>query len=92
MATYYMFGKYSHEAIKGISSNRTKQSEKAIEKLGGVVKSMHVLLGKYDLALVVELPGATEAIKASLALTQITGISFTTSEAIDVDEFDQLVK
>lgn len=92
MATYYMFGRYSIDAMKGISAERTKKVVHLIEKLDGNVLSMHALLGRYDLVLVVELPGTESAIKASLGATKLTGISFSTSEAISVQEFDKLTK
>lgn len=90
MATYYMFGKYSQDAVQGISADRTKEAVSVIKKLGGKVNSMHVLLGRYDLVLVVTLPSAEKVVKASIELTRLTGIGFTTSEAIPVEKFDKL--
>ena len=90
MATYYMFGKYTPEALKGIGANRTKEASGIIQKLGGKILSMHALIGNYDLVLVVQLPGTEQLVKASLALTKLSGISFSTSEALSVEQFDQL--
>lgn len=90
MARFLMLGKYSLEAIKGISSERTKKAISIIEKSAGKVSSMYALLGNYDLALVVDLPGISEAMKTSIALADLTGISFTTSPAISVEEFDKI--
>ncbi len=90
MAKFMMLGKYSQEAIKGISAERTKKAVSIIEKSGGKVNSMYALLGNYDLALVVDLPGISEAMKASIALTDLTAISFTTSPAISVEDFDKI--
>ena len=90
MATYYMFGKYSQDAVQGISADRTKEAVSVIKKLGGKVNSMHVLLGRYDLVLVVTLPSAEKVVKASIELTRLTGVGFTTSEAIPVEKFDKL--
>ena len=92
MATYYLFGKYSQEALKQISAERTKKVMKMIKKMGGKVKSMHALLGEKDLVFIVDLPGAKEAMKASLSLGKSTGISFTSSEAISIEDFDKLAK
>lgn len=52
---------------------------------------MYALLGSYDLMFIVEFPSDKEAIKTSVEITKLTGISFTTSVAIEVDEFDKLV-
>lgn len=90
MAKFLMLGKYSLEAIKGITADRTKKVTETIEKAGGKVNAMYALLGNYDLAFVVDFPGITEAVKASVTLTKLTGISFTTSPAISVEEFDRI--
>lgn len=91
MAKFLMLGKYSHEAIKGITAERTKRGASIIEKAGGKVDSMYALLGNYDLVLLVDFPGIPEAMKASVALTKLTGISFKTSPALPVEEFDEMM-
>jgi len=90
MAKFLMLGKYSVEAVKGIKRERTKKVVEAIKKSGGRVNSMYALLGNYDLAFIVDFPGNIAAIKASLVLTKLTGIGFTTSAAITVEEFDKI--
>ena len=90
MITFFMFGKYSADAIKKISSDRTRKAINAIQKLGGKVKSVYALLGDNDLVFIVSLPSAAQATLASIELTKMTGISFKTSTAISVDEFDRL--
>ena len=87
-----MFGKYSLSALKSISPERTKKTARVIEKLGGEVISIYALLGNHDLVLIVSLPGTEEAIKASAALTRLTGVSFSTSPAIEVEYFDKIMQ
>jgi uncharacterized protein with GYD domain len=91
MATFVMFGKYSAQAIKEMSPARTEKGVALIKQLGGEVKAMYALLGKIDLVFVVTLPSLEAALKASVALSKQTGIAFTTSPAISVEEFDKLV-
>jgi uncharacterized protein with GYD domain len=91
MATFLMFGKYSAEGVKGISSQRTKKAADLIKKQGGQIKAMYAMLGMADLLLIVDLPGVEEAIQASVTLGQMTGISFCTSPAVTVEEFDKLM-
>ena len=91
MAIFFMFGKYTPEARREISAERTQKSIEAINKLGGEVNAMHALLGPYDLLLCVSLPGIDDAIKASLTLSDLTGVSFTTSPAVTIEAFDKLV-
>ena len=90
MATYFMFGKYSSEALKGVSAERSKKAAELIKGAGGEIKSMYALLGEHDLVLIVELPSVEKAINASVALTKQTGIAFSTMPAITVADFDKL--
>ncbi|NIR30261.1 MAG: GYD domain-containing protein [Gammaproteobacteria bacterium] len=90
MSTFFMFGDYSQESLKGISANRTEQATDVIKKLGGTVHSIHALLGEHDLVLIVDLPDVGKAVQASIALSKLTGISFNTSPALAVQEFDKI--
>lgn len=91
MATFLMFGKYSSDALKGISAARTKKGTSVIKKLGGEVNAMYALLGEYDLVIIANFPGVEAAMKASVALNKLTGISFITLPAVTVEEFDKLM-
>ena len=91
MNTYFMLGKYSSEALRGVSEKRTTKTLSLIKKMGGQVKDVYALLGgAADLIIIVDLPGTEEAMRASLSLSQLTGISFTTCPAVQVSEFDKL--
>jgi len=90
MQTFFMFGKYSAQALDKISSDRTRKAINAIQKLGGHVKSVYALLGDNDLVFIVSLADVGHATLASIALTKMTGISFKTSPAIPIDQFDKL--
>jgi len=85
-----MFGTYTATAEKKISSKRTKHANAVIKKLKGRVVSEYVMLGKPDLLLIVELASINDVIKASVELSELTGIQFTTEPAIQVAEFDKL--
>jgi len=91
MATFFMFGRYTSEAIREISIERTQQVVAEIKKLGGKITAMHALLGEYDLLFCVSLPGIEDAIKASVALKKLTGISFSSCPAVSVEAFDQMM-
>lgn len=91
MAKFLMLGKYSSEAIKGISASRTEKVVDTIKKSGGKVEQMYALLGNYDLAFVVDFPGISQALQASVNLAKVTGIAFSSSPAMTVEEFDKLV-
>ena len=91
MATFFMFGRYSSEALKGMSSKRTKEAESLIKKFGGKVESIYALMGEKDLVFIVNFPGIEQAIRASVALSKMTAIAFTTCPAVTVEEFDKLI-
>ncbi|MCC6758367.1 MAG: GYD domain-containing protein [Candidatus Omnitrophica bacterium] len=91
MQTYVMIGKYSSEAVRDISSNRTDRSIHLIKELGGKVHSMYTLLGGYDVVVTVDFPDLKTAMKASLGLTILTGIGFSTYPAISVSDFDSMI-
>ena len=91
MATFFMFGKYSPEALKKISAKRTNEVMKLVEQAGGKVKSIYALLGKVDLVIVVEMPGVEQVMKVSVTLAAKTGISFVCSPAVPVETFDRLM-
>ena len=90
MATFFMLGKYTAEAIKEISVRRTEQAIETIEHLGGEVMGVYAMLGEYDLLFCVKLPDIEAAMKASILMSRLTDISFTTCPAVKVETFDRL--
>ncbi|RLC06927.1 MAG: hypothetical protein DRH90_01750 [Deltaproteobacteria bacterium] len=90
MATFFMFGNYTSEAIKEISINRTEKAIDTIRQLGGEVNGVYALLGEYDLLFCVKMPDVEAAMKASISLSQLTGISFHTCPGVKVEVFDRL--
>ena len=91
MAIFLMFGKYSSEAMKDISPERTEKTREVIQKNGGKIISMYAVMGEHDLVFTVDFPDQKNAMAASVALYRLTGIHFTTSAVVDVEQFDTLV-
>jgi uncharacterized protein with GYD domain len=91
MATYVMFGNYSLDSVKEISSKRTEKAEALIVENGGSMVSGYALLGKVDLMLIVDFPGIEEAMKTSVGLAKLLGISFTTAPAVSIKKFDKMM-
>jgi len=91
MATYLMFGKYTLEALKGISAKRTDEAQALIKQHGGTLKAAYALLGETDLVLIVDLPDNGQAMKLSAAMAQKFSIAFTTAPAVSVEDFDKLM-
>ncbi|MFC1495376.1 GYD domain-containing protein [Thermodesulfobacteriota bacterium] len=91
MSAFMMFGKYTTEAIKGISAERTEKAVDLIKKQGGEVISMYAVVGEHDLVFTMNLPDVEKALATSVALKELTGISFTTSPVIEIEKFDKLM-
>ncbi|MFA5224908.1 MAG: GYD domain-containing protein [Candidatus Omnitrophota bacterium] len=91
MAKFFMYGKYTKEALGDISKDRTSKALEVIAKVGGKVNSMYALLGKYDIVLIADFPGVAEVMKASIALNKLTNISFTSFPAVSIEEFDKIM-
>lgn len=91
MPIFMMFGRYSTDAMKGISSERTQKAVELIRGHSGKIISMYAVLGEHDLVFTLDFPDAERALAASVALNKLTGISFTTSPVVEVEKFDKLV-
>ncbi len=90
MSTFFMIGKYSADALKKISAERTEKAIALVKEHGGELKSGYALLGENDLILIVDLPNPEQAIKTSVALTKMLDIAFNTASAITMEEFDKI--
>mgnify|MGYP003596230315 CR=1 FL=1 len=91
MTTFVMTGRYSAEAVKGISSGRTAKAGQIARKCGGRIVEVYATMGRNDLLVISEFPGVGEAMKASVAFNKEFGIAFSTVPALPVKEFDKLV-
>ena len=91
MASFVLLGKYTPQALADLSAKRTKDALAIIKKNKGEVQLMYATLGQNDLIFILDFPGVKEAMKASVTLTKLTGIGFTTSAAVPVDVFDKLM-
>jgi len=91
MSIFLMFGKYSPEAIKDISPERTEKAREIIKKYYGEIISLYAVMGEHDLVFTIDFPDGKNAMAASIALYKLTGIHFTTSPVVDVEQFDTIV-
>jgi uncharacterized protein with GYD domain len=86
-----MFGKYTSEAMKGISPVRTQKAVEIIKENGGKIISMYAVMGEHDLVFTLDFPEADQVFATSVALKKMSGISFTTSAVVEVEKFDKLI-
>jgi uncharacterized protein with GYD domain len=92
MATYLMFGKYSQDSLDHISAERSEKAIALLKDLGAETKAGYALMGEHDLVLVVDFPDNESAIKASVGLSRLLGISFKTAPAVSIEAFDRLIE
>lgn len=92
MSIFLMFGKYSPEAIKNIKAERTEKAREIIKKFDGEIISMYAVMGEHDLVFTIDFPDKRNAMAVSVALYKLTGIHFTTSPVVEVEQFDTLLE
>ncbi|MGE5284672.1 MAG: GYD domain-containing protein, partial [Actinomycetota bacterium] len=66
MTTFIMTGKYSAESIKQISGERTTKGVLIVQQCGGKFVAGYATMGETDVLAIVEFPGVSEAMKASV--------------------------
>ncbi len=74
MIIFFMLTGSSSERLKGIRPRNKRKAENLIRRFGGRIESMYTVLGKEDLLLISTFPGVEQAMKASAALKELTGI------------------
>ncbi len=91
MIIFFMSARYSSDHLKAKSPATLRRVEGLIKKFGGQIESMYSVLGEKDILLISTFPGVEQALKASAALSKITGISFSAVPAVPVKDFSQLI-
>jgi uncharacterized protein with GYD domain len=88
---FIMTGKYSVDAVKKMSGERTVKANQIVQQCGGAIVGAYATLGEADMVLIVKFPGVAEAMKASVGLNKALGISFATRPALRIEDFDKFV-
>lgn len=91
MTFYLMKGRYSAEAVQKISGERTGLAHQIVQQNDGKIVAAYATLGQDDLLVITEFPGVSNVMKASMELNKALGISFASTAALSVDDFDKLV-
>ncbi len=81
---------YNPDSLQAISSERTDKAEELIKNNGGTFKGGYALLGSSDLLFIVEFPNIADAVKTSVDMGKMFGISFATTPAVTIEEFDKM--
>ena len=91
MPIFMMFGKYTTEAMQGISPERTEKAIQLIKPTKGRWCRWLRSWASTDLVFTLDFPDAESAFATSVGLNKLTGISFTTSPVVEVEMFDKLI-
>lgn len=92
MAHYLMLGKYTEKGMTTIdqSAERIKRFKELCQGEGGKVVSYYMLMGKFDVACVIEAPNADAMAKIALVVGRVGNVrtqtlcAFTEKEQIDM--------
>ena len=93
MQTYLSLIRWTHEGIAKVKESpaRLDAAKKAIEAGGGKLKSFHLLMGQYDMAIVVEAPDDATVARINLALGSKGSVRSETCRAFTEDEYRKIV-
>ena len=91
MKTFLMLGKSSSKELKEIGLKYKAEVVSLVRNFGGDVKSIYVMLREKYLVLILTFPGMKKAMKASGALSKLTGISFEIRPAVPVEELNKVM-
>ena len=91
MRTFMILGKSTSEELKEISLKYRVEVVRLVKNFGGDVKSMYVMVKEKYLVIFFVFPGLKRAMKASIALSKLTGISFRILPVVPVDEFSKIM-
>lgn len=91
MNTFLMFGTFSTETLKKMTTAPTAEVQDLVTKNGGEMVSAYMLLGEKDVLLIVKFPRIEDVLKTSLALSKLMGATFSSIPAVSVEQFDQII-
>ena len=93
MATYLALMRWTKEGIEKIKDSpaRLDAARKAIEPAGAKLVSFYMLMGQYDMAIVVEAPDDATLARINLSLASKGGVRSETLRAFTEDEYRKII-
>ena len=93
MPTYLSLMRWTKEGVEKIKESpaRLEAGKKAVEAAGGKIVSFYILMGQYDMALVVEAPDDATLPRISLSLAAKGGVRTETLRAFTEDEYRKII-
>jgi uncharacterized protein with GYD domain len=93
MATYITLVNYTQKGIENIkeSPQRLEVAKQAFEAMGAELKEFYLVMGRYDIILVSEVPNDETIAKAALALGSRGNVRTETFRAFKEDEYREII-
>jgi uncharacterized protein with GYD domain len=93
MPTYLALARWTKEGVEKIkeSPSRLDAAKKAIELAGGKVVSFYMLMGQYDIAIVLEAADDATLARTILSLVSKGGVRLETTRAFTEDEYRKVI-
>lgn len=86
MPKFLMCGSCPTEALREVGVGYKEKTLKIAKMFNGEINAMYSTAGEYDLVLLIDLPDIESAMKASIELNKLTGVRFSTSPLIALEE------
>jgi uncharacterized protein with GYD domain len=93
MPTYLSLMRWTKEGLEKIkeSPSRLEAAKKAVGSAGGKITDFYMLMGEYDMAIVVETPDDATLARISLSLAAKGGVRTQTMRAFTEDEYRKII-
>ena len=93
MPTYIVLSKWTNQGMQTIknSPSRLDAGRKAFAKAGVKMKDFYMVMGQYDMVIVVDAPDDATLAKAALALASTGNIQTETMRAFPEDEYRKIL-
>jgi uncharacterized protein with GYD domain len=93
MPTYLSLLSWTKEGLEKIKESpaRLDAGKKAIESAGGKLKGFYLLMGQYDMAIIVEAPDDATLARINLSLASKGGVRSETLRAFTEDEYRKII-
>lgn len=93
MPTYITLVNYTQKGIENVkeSPQRLEAAKKAFQKLGAKLKEFYLVMGRYDIILVIEAPNDEAIAKIALALGSLGSVRTESFRAFKEDEYREII-
>ena len=93
MARYIILCNYTQKGIENVKQSPTRldAAKKAFQSIGGELKEFYLVMGRYDMVVVADMPNDEAAAKLALAIGSGGALRSETLRAFTEDEYRKIV-